>query len=1099
MSKNFACSIGVNEVLQIILPQDVYETQLKVVNNISFTRREIDMIACILSGRSVKKIAAILSISPNTVENHIHNIMLKVGCRSQEHIIDYVEQSQQYENLKTYYYWLKIQSIFEGILKKVRNQISQEKEVSLFYTGDLKHPLFQKMVKDLAISGIRVSTQNNEQKTTGVVIDIEDKKVIIAQKPYTYYFAVFEIIKITFPDLDLLPYLTEFKGYIEGKEKESIVDDLKATKKENFGAFKKFSMKWGLLASFLGALISTSFFWVLGFSQPTSQVHKGILSQNKELTSSQSLSLLSNWNLPFLPESYVSRVKATESIWNQLLNTNNQTANKDNPVTTKIVGLTGPGGVGKTFLAMYCIHNPKQPYAFKAWFNAETLDVLKANYFELGEKLELFRPRMSEMQKIREVKSWVESKGSILLVYDNASDVDDLYEFFPNNAHIIITSRDHKVPNAVEIGVMSKEESLSLLENLIPTVIKKDAKFSEDSVKLVNELNHFPLAISQAAAYITEDVVSVSSYLDLYAKERKNLLSHKVLSTRKQQEPIYVTWDMNLESIGKIKEGEQALNLLSFISFCRPGSIPKRLLIQCLYGKTDEKATLEFNALVGILRRYSLIKATTDSISIHRLVSDWLRDKFTPEERLKYLKRVMVGIQSIYPKKLENIEDNFSEVTSAQDYDFISSLTPHIETIILQLEPFIDDKEKVSLYTLYADSHYSIGEHNKSKVILEKLVQLKEHHYGENHAETLKTLTNFSKVLSGLEEMSYAEVILKKVLAVNERIYGTNRTENIPILQLLSRAYYTIGEGQKCLEAIEKALFIGEKHYADDHPEMGETFHRCALAYYLLGDFQKSKDLFCKALAIKEKLYGENHLVGTAFKMLGEVYYALGDIAKGKEMTEKALAIFRIHLRPGHITYAASQTNLGLMQYELRYLEESKTCFQEALKTRIEYRGSDHIWTAFALANLGLVYASLGNEKESKELLEKTLVIVEKKYDSGPIWCSFLLNRVATAYCFLNEYEKSEKLLQKALEKISDTYGKDHVFYAIIIANLGNVYRIHGDKEKSKQLLGEAYNILQKHWGPEHPTTVKAQANLTLWESSLGNQRKKGNTIQFPF
>jgi len=1082
-------------MLQILLPQDIYETQLKAINDIAFTRREIDMIACILSGRSVKKIASILSISPKTVENHIHNIMLKFGCRSQESIIDHVEQSQQYENLKTYYYWLKIQSSFKDILKRIRNQILQEKEILLFYTGDLNHPLFQKMIKDLAISGIRVSSQNDEKRATGLAIAIEGKEFVIAQKSYAYYFAVFEIIKNTFSEFDLLPYLAEFKGYIEGQKTN--IDDIKVPVKDNFSNPKMSYREKLLLVFFLGILISASFsiagVWFLGFSQQVTQVHKGALSQNKGLTSNQNTPLFSDWNLPFLSDSYVPRIKVTETVWEQLLNPNNQ-------ATTRLVGLTGPGGVGKTFLAMYCIHNPKQPYAFRAWFNAETLDVLKANYFELGEKLELFLPRMSEMQKIREVKSWIESQGSILLVYDNAADVDDLYEFFPKNAHIIITSRNHKVPNATEIGVMTRQESLSLLENLITSVIKQEATFSEDSIKLVNELNHFPLAISQAAAYIAENSVSVSDYLELYAKERKNLLSHKVLSTGKQQEPIYVTWDMNLESIRKMKEGKQALNLLDFICFCRTESIPKNLLMQCLYGKTDEKAALEFNTLIGILRRYSLIKVTTDSISIHRLVSDWLRDKFTPEERLKHLKKIMIEIQSIYPKKLENIEEDFSEVTSAQDYTLISSLTPQIETILLQLEPFMDDKEKISLYTLYVDSHYSIGDHNKSKAILEKLIRLKEHHYGENHVETIKTLTNFSKVLVRSGEASSAEVILKKILAFDERTYGTNHKENIPILRLLSKAYYAIGEGQKCLGTTEKALTIGKKHYVLDHPEMGEILHLHALAYYLLGDFQKSKELFYQSLTINKKIYGEDHTeIGWDFQMLGETYYALGDIPQAKEMTEKALVLFIKHLRPDHFSCAASQMNLGFIQYELGNFEESKKYFQEALKTRLEYYGTNHILTAFAWANLGLVYVALGNEKESKELLEKALNGIEKNYDSKQIWCAFLLNRVATTYYLLNESEKSEKLLIKALEKISDVYGKDHVFYAIIIANLGNIYRSQGDKEKGKQFLEEAYTILQKHWGSEHPTTVKAQKNLALWENALVNQRRKGDMIQYPF
>lgn len=57
-----------------------------LINDIVLTERQIDIIACVLHGRSVKRIAAILSISPKTVEAHIRNINLKLGCRSQDNI-----------------------------------------------------------------------------------------------------------------------------------------------------------------------------------------------------------------------------------------------------------------------------------------------------------------------------------------------------------------------------------------------------------------------------------------------------------------------------------------------------------------------------------------------------------------------------------------------------------------------------------------------------------------------------------------------------------------------------------------------------------------------------------------------------------------------------------------------------------------------------------------------------------------------------------------------------------------------------------------------------------------------------------------------------
>lgn len=103
----------------LLLPAEIYSLQLESVNGIYFTRREIDIIACILSGRSTKKIALFLSISSRTVENHIRNIMLKLGCRTQEGIIDFIEKSGKFTAIKKYYSSLLIQDIFEKILTKI--------------------------------------------------------------------------------------------------------------------------------------------------------------------------------------------------------------------------------------------------------------------------------------------------------------------------------------------------------------------------------------------------------------------------------------------------------------------------------------------------------------------------------------------------------------------------------------------------------------------------------------------------------------------------------------------------------------------------------------------------------------------------------------------------------------------------------------------------------------------------------------------------------------------------------------------------------------------------------------------------------------------
>lgn len=117
----------------------ISDLQLESIGGIEFTHREIDIIACILSGKTAKSIAAFLSISPKTVENHIRNIMLKLGCRTQENIIDFIEKSNKFIAIKKHYDNLLLQSFFEFELKKIaNNNVSEPIKCAIVYLPECK-------------------------------------------------------------------------------------------------------------------------------------------------------------------------------------------------------------------------------------------------------------------------------------------------------------------------------------------------------------------------------------------------------------------------------------------------------------------------------------------------------------------------------------------------------------------------------------------------------------------------------------------------------------------------------------------------------------------------------------------------------------------------------------------------------------------------------------------------------------------------------------------------------------------------------------------------------------------------------------------------
>ncbi|MDP3641547.1 MAG: NB-ARC domain-containing protein, partial [Alphaproteobacteria bacterium] len=195
------------------------------------------------------------------------------------------------------------------------------------------------------------------------------------------------------------------------------------------------------------------------------------------------------WNLPLLSDNYVERISLSKDIWNYF---KIEAFTHKSP---KILVLGGLAGSGKTYIAAHTIHNPEMPYKFKAWFGASTESLLKSSYFELGNKLQLYlNDNLSEDEKLREVKDWLENKMQVLLIFDNVNDLEMVYKYIPNNAHIIITSNNSGYPNRIEVSTMSEDESINLFRKFMGNRSQKHAFLDPEIAKFAQELDCFPLA-----------------------------------------------------------------------------------------------------------------------------------------------------------------------------------------------------------------------------------------------------------------------------------------------------------------------------------------------------------------------------------------------------------------------------------------------------------------------------------------------------------------------------------------------------------------------------------------------------------------------------
>lgn len=223
---NFKLDFGITDSL--------FEDHLTAIKGISFTLREIEIIACILHNRGEKKIAALFLISPRTISAHVYNIMNKIGCNSKDQIIDFIETSGKLPVLKEYYLHLLVKSYFEKFLSKIAATINRKLvkcSCNLEDMLDADKKLLQSIKKHLKLANIEVNETHDKQ--------IDENQIfldLMHVKEDTYYHDMILIISNVIKSEELNKLIEEFtrlyKEISEG-EKENIVYVHKSAKHTN--------------------------------------------------------------------------------------------------------------------------------------------------------------------------------------------------------------------------------------------------------------------------------------------------------------------------------------------------------------------------------------------------------------------------------------------------------------------------------------------------------------------------------------------------------------------------------------------------------------------------------------------------------------------------------------------------------------------------------------------------------------------------------------------------------------------------------------------------------------------------------------------------
>ena len=225
------------------------------------------------------------------------------------------------------------------------------------------------------------------------------------------------------------------------------------------------------------------------------------------------------------------------------------------------------------------------------WMHAASASKVHQSCRAIAQKLELPGWNDPQVDVIRVLRDWIEDtqNDQWLLVVDSIDDLSVLEEPLPSkigpqnrfqllhgrkSGLILLTTRDRRIGERLAIrGHTISVPAMSLLEGkqLLSTCLDSTHNYSLDEVEqLMLALDYLPLAITQAAAYMTEKFISLQDYLSLLnddIEETQVLLNESLSDGRREyldSNSVIKTWKISFDQIRK--QDARAADVLSLMA-----------------------------------------------------------------------------------------------------------------------------------------------------------------------------------------------------------------------------------------------------------------------------------------------------------------------------------------------------------------------------------------------------------------------------------------------------------------------------------------------------------------------------------------------------
>ncbi|OJX04030.1 MAG: hypothetical protein BGO76_06335 [Caedibacter sp. 38-128] len=1082
------------------------------IESIRFTHREIDIIACLLQGRTQKTIANFLSIAPRTVETHLRNIMLKLECNSRESIIDYVENAGQSSAFRSRYQALLIQAEFEKQLqaiaqhikgesyacrflseksqgdeialiqkldehlKKVgiktsREKVEKSKSIIDFYLNKTtleKQPILYVTSKDTLVSFIDSSEENlNIKELDELIVLLWEQESLLEVLPKikgvkyinlyeNYYLSFFEILKNIFFNISLDNFVSSFKKKYELLQADSSQLDSKVKRNDLEGLSLSLENKT-ILSDLKPYILSVNIKRFITSALIIIVLAFGIISFKEVQGDRTRQHVNSQRTAPITQTIHSDLVVPKESVFLQrpLLIAEIDKALKDQK-DIRTVALVGVGGAGKTTLARQYARAQKSSVMWE--INAETKESLRNSFESLAYalvKTEDEKKILRELQETKDAKAREEKFLQFVMGRLKSHSgwlliYDNVEKFADIQKYF---PYDSDAWGQGKILITTRDNNIINNNHIHNSLLLGELSPKERLVlftQIMNNRNKNKFTVAQEKQ--TEKFLENIPPFPLDVSVAAYYLKTTNIPYSKYVEYLK-EYNKDFENLGK-----DVLKEASDYTKTRHGIITVSLnqLIE------THKDFVELLLFICLLNSHEiprdLLEIYKSNIIVDSFIYNLKKYSFITEDSNIYFKKsstftIHKSTQAICLNQLIKILK--LKTDKKKIFPIIQSLEKYIAKIIEK-----EALSKIKILTIHCESLLS---HNE--LLKEDMVYTIKSNLGGLYTHT----QYYKKARALLEEGTSS---LYKQEKKNYALIGQS-------LVYLGFVYRELNDYQAAKNTLQESLKIFHSHSKNDFVIVRALIY-LGVVYRNLGNFEKAKILLEQSLNTYTR-YVANHDIDATqasiyltniYTYLGTVYINLGDLKNAKSFLEKSLNIYKNQPLENPLGISRALAYLGIAHRELGDYKRALDLFNQGITLYNKHFNENNNDVAWALAHVGDIYSEYGDYNKAKLNLEKSMDIFKKNLSENSIGGAQCSGYLGKLYLELADYQKARTLLKRSLNLYKKHFSDNHVGVLWAKMYLGNIDKEEGNYSKARTLFENLLPIYEKTYGQEHIETA---------------------------